>query len=144
MQGIPVVVTGVDAALQGDWAPQYFIERYGSQKVTLVDCETDCTQQSTVSDFFQGLRGTGDRRQILKLKVSLSIFNHQNSFRCHVSQDWPPQTHFRDGFPELFHAFMDAVPFGDLARLDGVLNMASHFPVKGVAPDLGHHLFSEY
>jgi lysine-specific demethylase 3 len=32
---------------------------------------------------------------------------------------------------------MDAVPFGDVSRLDGVLNLASHFPINGVAPDLG-------
>lgn len=32
---------------------------------------------------------------------------------------------------------MDAVPHPDLARLDGVLNLAAHFPRNGVAPDLG-------
>jgi hypothetical protein len=32
---------------------------------------------------------------------------------------------------------MDAVPYGDLSRLDGALNMAAHFPTNGVAPDLG-------
>jgi hypothetical protein len=68
-QGIPVVVTGVHTRLQGDWAPDYFIQRYGTQKVTLVDCETDYTQQTTVSDFFRHFNSAGDRRQILKLKV---------------------------------------------------------------------------
>jgi lysine-specific demethylase 3 len=52
-------------------------------------------------------------------------------------QDWPPQSHFQDHFLELFDSFMDAVPFGDVSRLDGVLNLASHFPINGVAPDLG-------
>ena len=52
-------------------------------------------------------------------------------------QDWPPQKHFRDEFPKLFGAFADAVPHGDVSRLDGVLNMAAHYPLNGVAPDLG-------
>jgi hypothetical protein len=73
-QGIPVVVTGVHTNLQGDWGPQYFIERYGTQRVTLVDCETDNTQQTTVSHFFQNFHCAGDRRQILKLKVTFSVF----------------------------------------------------------------------
>ena len=68
-QGIPVVVTGVDAGLHGDWGPEYFIERYGSHKVTLVDCESECTRQSTVALFFQDFLNACDRRQILKLKV---------------------------------------------------------------------------
>jgi len=56
----------------------------------------------------------------------------------HVAlQDWPPQKHFRDEFPELYTAFMDAVPHPDLSRLDGVLNLAAHFPLNGVCPDLG-------
>ena len=135
-QGIPVVVTGVDGGLHGDWGPEYFIERYGSHKVTLVDCESDCTRQSTVAQFFQDFLSACDRRQILKLKVSLptSIAVSPDA----RLQDWPPQTHFRDEFPELFHAFTSIVPFGDVTRLDGVLNMAAHFPVNGIAPDLGY------
>jgi hypothetical protein len=77
-QGIPVVVTSLHAHLQGNWAPEYFIQRYGTQKVTLVDCETDCTQQSTVSDFFRHLDGAGERKHILKLKVMyicLTVFS---------------------------------------------------------------------
>jgi lysine-specific demethylase 3 len=32
---------------------------------------------------------------------------------------------------------MMGVPFPDMTRLDGVLNMASHFPWNGISPDLG-------
>jgi hypothetical protein len=70
-QGIPVVVTNVQTTLQGNWTPEYFIERYGEQKVTLVDCETDSMLQATVSDFFKNFNDVGDRKQILKLKAGL-------------------------------------------------------------------------
>ena len=70
-QGIPVVVTDVQTNLQGNWAPEYFIERYGEQKVTLVDCETNSMLQATVSDFFKNFNAVGDRKQILKLKAGL-------------------------------------------------------------------------
>ena len=136
-KGIPVVVTGLHACLQGDWTPAYFMERYGSQKVTLVDCETDSMQQSTVSDFFRNFDSSSGRQHILKLKVNHPLLPVIFSCSSLVAQDWPPQTHFRDEFPELFNAFMDAVPYGDNTRLDGVLNLAAHFPLNGVAPDLG-------
>jgi hypothetical protein len=70
-QGIPVVVTNIQTKLQGNWAPEYFIERYGEQKVTLVNCETNSMLQSTVSDFFKNFNDAGDRKQILKLKAGL-------------------------------------------------------------------------
>jgi hypothetical protein len=72
VQGIPVVVTGVQSHLQGDWTPDYFIERYGTAKVTLVDCETEGAQQSTVAEFFRNFSAVGGRGQILKLKVTHS------------------------------------------------------------------------
>ena len=78
-QGIPVVVTNVQTKLQGNWAPEYFIERYGEQKVTLVNCETNSMLPATVSDFFQNFNDVGERKQILKLKAgpfSDCTFNH--------------------------------------------------------------------
>jgi hypothetical protein len=68
-RGRPIVVTGLQRRLQGKWDPTYFIERFGSQKVTLIDCETESQVKSTVADFFQGFGpATGDKR-IVKLKA---------------------------------------------------------------------------
>jgi hypothetical protein len=52
-------------------------------------------------------------------------------------QDWPTQKLFSAQCPELFQDFQSFVPFGDVTRLDGILNVAAHFPSNGVAPDLG-------
>ena len=65
----PIVVTGVEHKLQGQWTPDYFARIYGSEKVTLVDCETELTQPSTVGDFFENFDLVGKGAQILKLKV---------------------------------------------------------------------------
>ena len=40
-------------------------------------------------------------------------------------------------FPELFEDFSNAVPVPNYTRRDGILNIASHFPVGTIAPDLG-------
>ena len=63
-QGVPVVITNV--RMQGDWSPEYFIARYGSKDVTIVDCETEATLPGTVADFFLQF---GQRVRILKIKV---------------------------------------------------------------------------
>jgi hypothetical protein len=138
--GHPVVVTGVQHIFQGRWTPQYFMERFGSERVTVVDCETTLERKSTVADFFESFGSERSEdpegKKILKLKVCfpgrlLQLLIDKN---C---QDWPPQNNFRNVFPELYAAFIDAIPFPDFARPDGVCNLASHFAHNGVIPDLG-------
>jgi hypothetical protein len=67
-QGLPAVVGPIQ--YQGHWGPEYFIERYGTESVTLEDCETGETKPTTVADFFQSLLITDRRTHIWKLKVS--------------------------------------------------------------------------
>jgi hypothetical protein len=54
-----------------------------------------------------------------------------------ISQDWPPEKDFSTEFPEFNEAFNLVIPFPDLTRWNGVLNLASHFPLNGISPDLG-------
>jgi hypothetical protein len=72
-QGLPLVITGLQSQMQGDWTPEYFIMRFGTQKVTLVDCKTESTQLSTVAEFFRNFHAAGEQKQILKLTVSLIL-----------------------------------------------------------------------
>jgi hypothetical protein len=70
----PVIVTDVLSKLQGKYDPIYFIQRYGSQSVNLVDCDTGCMQASKVADFFRDFGSGAQRKSIEKLKVfSLSL-----------------------------------------------------------------------
>jgi hypothetical protein len=71
-RGVPVVVTHVQ--LQGAWDPQYFVAdpEHKKVKVTLVDCETGKTRQSTVADFFGSLGKPKGRTKIEKVKVRFS------------------------------------------------------------------------
>lgn len=52
-------------------------------------------------------------------------------------KDWPPSADFKTTFPELYEDFSQAVPIPNYVRRDGTLNIASHFPLNGLAPDLG-------
>lgn len=52
-------------------------------------------------------------------------------------KDWPPSADFKTTFPELYQDFSQAVPIPNYVRRDGTLNIASHFPLNGLAPDLG-------
>jgi hypothetical protein len=63
-QGIPIVIN--DVKIQGYWGPEYFMEQYGSDTVTIIDCESGASEVSTVAKFFSQF---GIRVKIKKLKV---------------------------------------------------------------------------
>jgi hypothetical protein len=74
----PLVVTSVQYVMQGKWNPTYFVRRYGSQEVTITDCESDHEYSSTVAQFFSGF-GTqkpGTNNRVLKLKAMPPFFVH--------------------------------------------------------------------
>lgn len=121
VEGRPLVVKGVLDKFHIKWTPQYFIEKYGDHGCTVVDCVTEIRREVTVGWFFGlfGKYGERDDSRVWKLK------------------DWPPSTDFKSAFPELYDDFSRAVPIPGYCRRDGVLNIASHFPLDVVAPDLG-------
>ena len=71
--GVPLVVEGLDAALQGEWEPKAFEEKYGDLKVAPIDCLTDEVVAGiwTVGDFYWILESGDTSRGPLKLKVSV-------------------------------------------------------------------------
>jgi [histone H3]-dimethyl-L-lysine9 demethylase len=118
-KGIPLVVTGLLPKFTITWTPEYFIEKYPTQSCSIVECRTDATKRMTVGDFFKMFGKYEGRNECWKLK------------------DWPPSSDFRTAFPELYEDFNNAVPIPNYCRRDGALNIASHFPLNTVAPDLG-------
>jgi [histone H3]-dimethyl-L-lysine9 demethylase len=67
--GKPLVITGLQHRIQGTWNPEYFVGQYGSQKITLIDCETESELKSTVADFFRDFGVVRPDKRIVKLKV---------------------------------------------------------------------------
>ncbi|KAA1475960.1 hypothetical protein DENSPDRAFT_760878, partial [Dentipellis sp. KUC8613] len=59
-------------------------------------------------------------------------------------QDWPPKKNFKDEFDELYRSFTHGVPFPDITRPDGVLNLASHLPMHPISPDLGPKMYNAF
>ena len=74
--GVPLCVEGLDAALQGEWEPQAFVDKYGDIKVSPIDCLTDEQVKGrwTVGVFFAILASGDTSRGNLKLKVSHIAF----------------------------------------------------------------------
>jgi JmjC domain, hydroxylase len=83
VNGEPMIVTDVQHTLQGKWGPDYFVDNFGGEKVTIIDCETEREYQSTVADFFSSFGSDRKKRQILKLKVRFSECTSLH--RLHVS-----------------------------------------------------------
>ena len=71
----PLVVTGVQHTMQGKWTPAYFTQRYGSDVVTITDCESDNEYTSTVAQFFSGFGAekTQTNNRVLKLKAGAPL-----------------------------------------------------------------------
>ncbi|TFY68723.1 hypothetical protein EVG20_g3448 [Dentipellis fragilis] len=123
-QGYPLVVTDQLSKFAIGWTPEYFIEKYGEQECSIVECQTNETKQTTVGEFFKQFKTREGRTGCWKLK------------------DWPPSMDFKAAFPELFVDFARAVPMPNYTRRDGVLNIASHFPSNTVAPDIGPKMYN--
>ncbi|KAA1472527.1 Clavaminate synthase-like protein [Dentipellis sp. KUC8613] len=123
-QGYPLVVTDQLSKFAIGWTPEYFIEKYGQQECTIVECQTNENKQTTVGEFFKQFKTREGRKGCWKLK------------------DWPPSMDFKTAFPELFDDFARAVPMPNYTRRDGILNIASHFPSNTVAPDIGPKMYN--
>ncbi|GAA5958554.1 hypothetical protein JCM3765_006672 [Sporobolomyces pararoseus] len=103
-----------------NWSPEYFVEKFGTQEVTIgsnLPGVPDHTE--TVGEFFRRFGQSGKDRKSEKIK------------------DWPPSTDFRQDFPELWQDFNQMLPIGAVTRRDGVLNISTHTPKNANPPDLG-------
>ncbi|KAI0063948.1 hypothetical protein BV25DRAFT_1774783, partial [Artomyces pyxidatus] len=125
-QGIPAVVDIDCRKMQGGWTPRDFIRCFGDRKITVVNAETNLSSPSTVKAFFEQFGQERPFKEALKLK------------------DWPPEKDFRAEFSDHYESFIDAVPFPDMTRPDGVMNMRSHYPKNGVVPDLGPKMYNAF
>ncbi|EPQ50082.1 hypothetical protein GLOTRDRAFT_16579, partial [Gloeophyllum trabeum ATCC 11539] len=123
---IPIIVSGLDSALQLPWTPSYFIEKYGNMDASLIDGGTGETIQSTVEDFFKGFGLLDPQRPVLKLK------------------DWPSDRTFKEAFPDLWADFLSILPMPDYTKPNGYFNLAAYIPRNTVVPDLGPKLYLAY
>lgn len=122
--GKPLLLSGFCERFTLNCGPDYFIENFGSEVAELVDVISREVRQSTVGEFFRGLRsGTTSHMQHLKLN------------------DWPVVDDFATAMPELFNNFEAALPFPEYTRRKGFFNLASWFPPQYLPPDLGPKLY---
>ncbi|GJJ07745.1 hypothetical protein Clacol_001950 [Clathrus columnatus] len=124
--GNTLVVTGLLDKFLIDWTPEYFIQHYEKNQCLILDCNSNENIAITVGQFFKQFGKYEERSKIWKLK------------------DWPPSTDFKTAFPALYEDFMRAVPVPNYTRLDGSLNIASHFPKNTISPDLGPKMYNAF
>ncbi|KAI1787853.1 hypothetical protein LXA43DRAFT_895611 [Ganoderma leucocontextum] len=121
----PILVTGLHEDFQTPWTPEYFIEQYGRTPCEVEDCQTGRSHTCTVADFFSLFNHSDDTsRRILKLK------------------DWPPTASFKSVFAQLHDDFERVVPLPEYTTATGAKNLAAHFPLNSVVPDLGPKMYN--
>jgi hypothetical protein len=67
-QGLPVVISEI--LFQGTWDPRYFIDAFGEETATIVNCVTGETKKVRVQEYFCGFLNPAERTGIWKLKVA--------------------------------------------------------------------------
>jgi [histone H3]-dimethyl-L-lysine9 demethylase len=68
-RGSPVVVHGLLSKMEGMWTPDFFVEKYGNQECSVVDCQSDASKKTTVGKFFSTFGKYNGRKEVWKLKV---------------------------------------------------------------------------
>jgi hypothetical protein len=73
-KGNPLVVDGVLSKMNVSWTPEFFIEEFGKEECSIVDCQSDEVKSTTVKEFFATFGNFNSRNQhVWKLKVPSSI-----------------------------------------------------------------------
>ncbi|KZS95122.1 Clavaminate synthase-like protein [Sistotremastrum niveocremeum HHB9708] len=126
--GVPILVDGLTPFISEMWTPQGLTAKYGEEDCTIMDCDSETTEEIKVAEFFDMF---GD-------------FTSEKRQRCLKLKDWPPASDFKTAFPDLFKEFQEFVPIPNYSRRDGVLNIASYFPTNCVAPDIGPKMYNAF
>ncbi|KAH0537269.1 hypothetical protein FGG08_005931 [Glutinoglossum americanum] len=128
-RGMPIVISGMLNRFNVAWTPDYFINNHDSEQCWVVDCSTNETLHGgeivTVGEFFQSFETHNFRGVTSSMKL----------------KDWPPHEDFATHFPELFQDFQKALPFPNRMSRGGFANLASHFPIELLQPDLGPKMY---
>jgi len=126
-RGNTMVITGLLDKMEIKWTPEYFIKHYGEQTCSITDCDNETKHESTVAQFFN----------------QFGQYEHRGT-QIHKLKDWPPSADFKSAFPTLFNDFHRAVPAPNYTRRDGFYNIAAHFPINVVAPDMGPKMYNAF
>lgn len=141
---VPIVVPGVNAELEHSWDPAFFIEHFGDQICQVQNCyDPDMSMKQTIREFFSRFGQHYDGRLVLRVKVQLHE-TRSSTILTHIGQDWPPTADFKTTFPFclLYFDLIRVIPVPDIARPDGLRNLASYFPISIGKPDLGNGFYT--
>jgi len=128
-----VVITACNENLKLKWTPEEFMEKCGVEKHDMIDCRDGTrVDQLTVADFFAGYLAYDKRPMDKTAKMRLKL------------KDYPAGEDFSTKLPEHFTDLMQALPYSEYVRPDGILNLISALPAEYNKPDLGPKCYIAY
>lgn len=71
--GTPIVVKGIQLKGTSQWCPNYFSQRHGAQRVTIINCETGETRVISLAQFMATMGGLRIDGEIWKVKVRNAV-----------------------------------------------------------------------
>jgi [histone H3]-dimethyl-L-lysine9 demethylase len=74
IHGAPIIVDGLLSKFEIPWTPQYFIETSPNESCVIVECQSNQTDRTSVSDFFGKFGQYDNRIGCWKLKVPTLTF----------------------------------------------------------------------
>lgn len=134
-KGVPVVVANVTRKMRKEiWSPEYFSQKFGHEKHTLVNCKNSVTiNRVAMKVFWDGFGSIQQRIPLNSLdKIVLKL------------KDWPTSDDFADVLKEHFEDIVAAFPLAAYTRRDGKFNLARYLPSFFSRPDLGPKMYSAY
>ena len=72
--GVPILVKDVLPRFKLTWTPEYFMQRYGEECCSVIECQTDMNKSVSVRKFFEQFGKYEGRTGCWKLKVSVFFF----------------------------------------------------------------------
>ncbi|KAJ2803406.1 hypothetical protein H4R20_002910 [Coemansia guatemalensis] len=150
-RGQVVVVRGLLQKLRAElWQPEWWIRNFGYELVRVLDCARAAApvagDEWPLRDFFRLFDNDDRHAELFGTDASAAWDARASQVRGGILKlkDWPPAEDFHRRLPEHFKAFVDAIPFPEYTRRDGVFNLAARLPATAVPPDLGPKMYCAY
>ena len=81
-KGLPLLAKDILPRFKLTWNPEYFVDKYGDQSCSIVECQTDLIRNMCVREFFEQFGKYENRSECWKLKVRNIIFIQALKFIC--------------------------------------------------------------
>ncbi|KAJ2910916.1 hypothetical protein GGI21_000378 [Coemansia aciculifera] len=152
-QGRVIVVRGLLDDLDSKiWKPEWWIENFGDEEVSILDCAQDAKPVGggnwPLRNFYRLFDGSDKYAEHFTAPDTGpdQWEEHRACVRDGILKlkDWPPTEDFEKRLPSHFLNFMASLPFKDYTQRKGKFNLVNRLPAKFVPPDLGPKMYCAF